>query len=69
MNGANGLVGPPLNRIGRRLYIAGLLRNTPENLEAWLQDPQTIVPGNVMPNMGISKEQSRDIAAYLYTLR
>lgn len=69
VNGANGLVGPPLNRIGRRLYIAGLLRNTPENLEAWLQDPQKIVPGNVMPNMGISKEQSRDIAAYLYTLR
>ncbi len=69
VNGANGLVGPPLNRIGRRLYIAGLLRNTPENLEAWLQDPQKIVPGNVMPNMGISKEQARDIAAYLYTLR
>ncbi len=69
VNGADGLVGPPLTRIGRRLYIAGLLRNTPENLEAWLQDPQKFVPGNVMPNMGVSKEQARDIAAYLYTLR
>jgi putative membrane protein len=69
VNGANGLVGPPLNRIGRRVYIAGVLRNTPENLEAWLQDPQKIVPGNVMPNMGVSPEQSRDIAAYLYTLK
>lgn len=69
VNGAVGLVGPPLDRMGRRIYIAGLLRNTPENMEAWLQDPQKIVPGGVMPDMGISAEQSRDISAYLYTLR
>ncbi|WP_424360332.1 cytochrome c oxidase assembly protein [Methylocystis parvus] len=69
VNGAAGLVGPPLDNIGRRAYIAGLLRNTPANLEAWLRDPQKIAPGNVMPNMGISEEQSRHIAAYLYTLR
>lgn len=69
VNGAAGLVGPPLNRLGRRVYIAGLLRNTPENLEAWLRDPQKIVPGNVMPNMGLTEEQTRDIAAYLYTLK
>ena len=29
INGANGLVGPPLNMMGRRIYIAGVLRNTP----------------------------------------
>lgn len=69
VSGAAGLVGPPLDNIGRRVYIAGLLRNTPANLEAWLRDPQKIAPGNVMPNMGINDEQSRDIAAYLYTLR
>lgn len=69
VSGAAGLVGPPLDNIGRRAYIAGLLRNTPANLEAWLRDPQKIAPGNVMPNMGITEEQSRDIAAYLYTLR
>ena len=40
INGAVGLVGPPLDQIGRRLYIAGVLRNTPENLQAWLQDQQ-----------------------------
>lgn len=66
--GANGLVGPPLERIGTRVYIAGMLRNTPENMVRWLQNPQAIVPGNVMPNMHISASDARDIAAYLYTL-
>jgi putative membrane protein len=69
VNGAVGLVGPPLDQIGRRIYIAGVLRNTPANLEAWLQDPQKFVPGVVMPNLGLTSDQSRDIAAYLSTLR
>ncbi|KAF2989931.1 cytochrome c oxidase assembly protein [Methylocystis sp. MJC1] len=67
--GARGLVGPPLTAMGRRIYIAGLLRNTPENLATWLRDPQKIVPGNAMPNMHLSDDQRRDIAAYLTTLR
>lgn len=67
--GANGLVGPPLDHMGRRVYIAGLLRQTPENLARWVRDPQSIVPGNAMPNMGVSEEQARDIAAYLSTLQ
>lgn len=67
--GANGLVGPPLDRVGSRIYLAGLLRNIPGNMVQWLRDPQRILPGNVMPNMNLSEEQARDIAAYLYTLR
>ena len=66
---ADGLVGPPLNAIGRRIYIAGVERNTPQAMIAWLQDPQAILPGNAMPNMGLSEQDARDIAAYLYTLR
>ena len=31
-------------------------------------NPQAVVPGNVMPNMGISPKDSAAIAAYLYTL-
>lgn len=69
VTGANGLVGPPLDHMGRRIYIAGLLRNTPENLARWIRDPQSIVPGNAMPDMGLSESQSRDIAAYLSTLK
>jgi cytochrome c2 len=68
VNGAEGLVGPPLDQMGKRVYIAGVLRNTADNMITWLRDPQSIVPNNAMPNMGIDQEQARDIAAYLYTL-
>lgn len=64
---AVGMVGPPLNGMARRIYIAGVLRNTPDNLEHWIEDPQSVVPGNVMPKMGIGPEDARDITAYLYT--
>ena len=66
---ANGLVGPPLANIGDRVYIAGMLRNTPDNLMLWLRHPQRVVPGNVMPDMGMTAPDARDIATYLYTLR
>jgi cytochrome c2 len=46
-----------------------MLRNTPTNLATWIQHPQQIVPGNAMPDMGITQPQAQDIAAYLYTLR
>lgn len=67
--GANGNVGPPLSRIADRTYIAGMLRNTPDNLVRWIRAPQGVVPGNAMPDMGITEAQARDIAAYLYRLR
>jgi cytochrome c2 len=69
IEGAQGLVGPPLNQFADRIYIAGRLPNTPENLMLWIQKPQQVVPNNAMPDMGISEQDSRDIAAYLYTLR
>jgi cytochrome c2 len=69
ISGADGLVGPPLTQMARRVYIAGVLRNSPDNMIAWLQDPQAIVSGNAMPRMGIDRNQAQDIAAYLYTLR
>jgi cytochrome c2 len=66
---AQGLVGPPLDNIGRRLIIAGLLPNTPNNLMTWIEAPQQVVPGNAMPDMGLDDHDARDVAAYLYTLR
>jgi len=65
---ANGVVGPPLTQFASRVYVAGMLRNTPDNLMIWLQNPQAVVPGNAMPNMGVSTRDARDMAAYLYTL-
>lgn len=67
--GAAGLVGPPLDHIARRTVIAGVLPNNPQNLTHWLEAPQSVVPGNAMPNMELSNRDARDIAAYLYTLR
>ncbi|HJU18473.1 MAG TPA: cytochrome c oxidase assembly protein [Stellaceae bacterium] len=66
---ADGLVGPPLGGFGSRIYIAGILRNTPDNLVAWIRDPQHFVPGVVMPDMGVTEPDARDIAAYLEGLR
>jgi cytochrome c2 len=69
VSGARGLVGPPLNGIGNREFIAGELPNTPANLMRWIQHPRRVEPHTVMPEMGVTEQDSRDIAAYLYALR
>ncbi|HEU0036922.1 MAG TPA: c-type cytochrome [Kofleriaceae bacterium] len=63
------LVGPPLGGIAARAYLAGTLPNTPDNMMRWIRDPQGVVPGNVMPQMNITENEARHMAAYLYTLR
>jgi cytochrome c1 len=54
--------------MGVRVTIAGVLRNTPENMIEWLRHPQAVVPNNAMPDMNLDERQARDITAYLYTL-
>jgi cytochrome c len=66
---ATGNVGPPLLHVGTRAYIAGFLSNSPENMSLWIQDPQQVLPGNAMPRMGVTQQDSRDITAFLYTLK
>jgi len=66
--GARGTVGPPLTDFGLRAYIAGAVANEPENLIRWIRDPRVIEPGTVMPPVGATAADARDIAAYLYTL-
>ncbi|HKT08506.1 MAG TPA: c-type cytochrome [Gemmatimonadaceae bacterium] len=65
---AEGLVGPPLEHWSRRTYIAGEAPNTPAMLVRWIETPQAIEPATDMPNMGVTEQTARDIAAYLYTL-
>jgi cytochrome c len=65
VEGADGKVGPPLTGIGGRMYIAGRLTTSPENLERWIENPQAIDPGNAMPDLGVTPQDARDIAAYL----
>jgi len=66
--GAQGTAGPPLTDFADRSYIAGMLLNTADNLVHWIQHPQEVVPGNDMPELGVTDNDARDIAAYLYTL-
>lgn len=64
----NGIVGPPLRGFSERGFIAGQLPNRPDVLVAFLRNPPALVPQTGMPNVGLTMEQARDIAAYLYTL-
>lgn len=65
---ATGTVGPPLTNYADRTFIAGRLRNEPENLVFWIRYPQRVRPGTAMPDLGVTDSAARDIAAYLYTL-
>jgi cytochrome c2 len=69
IRGANALVGPSLDRIASRSYIAGVLRNTPENMLRWLHDPPGVDDKTAMPNLHLTEQDTRDIASYLYTLQ
>lgn len=77
---AQGNLGPNLTRLGARTTIAaGVLENTPENLVAWIKDPERFKPGVKMPGTeeggggmpatGLSDEQVEAIAAYLSSLK
>jgi mono/diheme cytochrome c family protein len=68
MRGVRGVVGPPLDGLARRGLIAGQLPNTPGVLIAFLENPPALVPDTGMPNVGLTPEEARHVAAYLYTL-
>jgi cytochrome c2 len=64
---ATGAVGPPLDGIAIRAIIGGKLDNTPDNLQAWIRDPQRISPGTAMPDLHVGQRDARDISAFLHT--
>ncbi len=68
IDGAQALVGPPLIHWSKRVYIAGEVPNTPDNLRKWIQHPTLVEPRTAMPEMGVNEQDSRDISAYLYSL-
>lgn len=69
VQGATAVVGPPLWGIADRTYIGGVVPNTEADMVRWLQNPQAIAPRTVMPNLGVTEGDARDIAAYLSALR
>jgi mono/diheme cytochrome c family protein len=56
-----GYVGPNLNNAGTWL--------TPAWTEAWLRDPQALVPGTIEPRRAFTDEEIHALTAYLQTLR
>jgi cytochrome c len=69
VRGADALVGPPLTNMAERMYVGGVMKNTPDNLIRWIQDPPGVDPMTAMPNLHVKEPDARDIASYLYTLR
>ena len=66
---ARGRIGPSLERWGGRSYIAGQIPNGPEALARWIASPQALIPGTLMPDMGVSEADAGAIAAYLLSLK
>lgn len=66
---AGGRLAPSLKSFGLRSYIAGRIANRADLLERWIVQPQALVPGTLMPAMGVSPADARDIAAYLLQLK
>ncbi|MGZ3182178.1 MAG: c-type cytochrome [Telluria sp.] len=63
---ADSQVGPSLKNIREKGYIAGSLPNNADNLIKWIMHPRQIAPNTAMPELGVSEQDARDIAAYLY---
>jgi cytochrome c oxidase subunit 2 len=67
---ANGRFGPDLTHLMSRTTIAaGAALNTPENLRLWIQNPDAIKRGSLMPAMQLSKSDLDALMGYLETLR
>lgn len=60
--------GPDLDGFADRRLIGGSAENTPDVLIQFLMSPQTVIPGTGMPTLGLTEEEARDIATWLYTL-
>jgi cytochrome c oxidase subunit II len=57
--------GPPLTHIASRKLLGGEIPNTPENLTRWIATPQSVKPGNRMPEPQLSAAQIGALNAYL----
>jgi cytochrome c len=64
--GADGKVAAPLDQLRKRVYIGGVLQNTPDNLVRWIVSPRTFSPQSAMPETGITEAEARHVAAFLY---
>jgi cytochrome c oxidase subunit II len=65
-NAPKGMIGPNLANVGARSYIgAGSFKNTDENLARWIQNPQALKQGVLMPNLGVKPDEAKSLVAFL----
>jgi len=72
IGGTNGTgrFGPDLTHLmSRRTLASGAAENTPENLRLWIENPDAIKPGSLMPAMKLSDADLDALVRYLETLR
>jgi mono/diheme cytochrome c family protein len=67
--GPEARLGPPLEGIGGRTMLGGVLPNSLDNMVLWLRAPQSFTTHSAMPMLGVTERDARDMAAYLATLR
>ncbi|WP_420238112.1 cytochrome c oxidase subunit II [Telmatobacter bradus] len=67
---AKGRFGPDLTHLASRDTLgSGVVMNTPENLRKWIDDPDSIKPGSLMPRMHLSSHDLDLVTAYMASLR
>jgi cytochrome c oxidase subunit II len=65
-----GKFGPDLTHLmSRETLASGMMRNTRQNLTRWVQDPQAIKPGCLMPSMQLTGKEVDAVVSYLVTLK
>jgi nitric oxide reductase subunit C len=60
VGGTGGAVGPALDGVATRY--------TPEKLDAWLKDPQSVKPGTAMPNLALPDATRAELVTWLMQL-
>jgi cytochrome c oxidase subunit 2 len=67
---AQGTYAPDLTHLmSRQTLASGMIPNTPDNLERWVDDPQKIKKGCLMPAFGLDKRDRDLVLRYLKSLR
>jgi cytochrome c oxidase subunit 2 len=72
IDGTNGTgrFGPDLTHLmSRRTIASGAVENNSQNLRLWIQNPDSIKPGSLMPAMKLSDTELDELVRYLESLQ
>lgn len=66
----NGTAGPDLTHLGGRQTLGGgVIDNTRDNLVRWLENPQAVKPGCLMPNFNLTQQQAAHLADFFEAIK